>query len=208
MLFSIVVGIILHDRRLCDAAKRFGCLLPHRVCSAQTMRSGTAVRQAQGAESARDWCLWDRLPVPDREGQVECRSDSFICHTSIQDIHGGRKPRIFLTGGMQAVVGDPQYIRKRDIAERIGAGAAHSSRHVGDAIVQNPFNNVGGAGMSCRAGCFQTTALIDTHIDDDRTGFHQLQVIGRYQLRELRESERHRSQDPPDEVVPEYCDGH
>ena len=127
---------------------------------------------------ARASRLRDGLPLPDHERQVKCLSNCFIHDTSVHHIDCGGESRNFLARRKQAVVGDPQHIRERDIAERVSACSAHSPPHIGDAIVQDAVHNAGGTGMSCGARCFQTTAWIDANINDDCPGLHQLQVIG------------------------------
>src|SRR5262249_20660041 len=62
------------------------------------------------------------------------------------------------------------------VAERVGAGAPDGARHVGDAVMDDVFLDVGRVVVGRRAARFDASALVDGDVHDDGAGFHALEV--------------------------------
>ena len=95
------------------------------------------------------------------------------------------------------LVGKRDHVRQRDVIERIGRGARHAARHVGDTVMHDVVDDIGGVGVRGRPGSFTTPPLVYGNVDDDRARFHRLHHLGRHQFRRLRT----RNQDAADHQV-------
>ncbi len=98
-------------------------------------------------------------------------------------VEAGQQVFVLLAGAAPALVGEGQQERHCRIAEREGGGPGHGARHVGDAVVHDPFDLVDRILMRGGARGFEATALIDGDIDDGGAGFHGLQLFARDQFR-------------------------
>ena len=84
---------------------------------------------------------------------------------AIADIHAKRQFGEGLQSSVKALVGDGQHIRQCGVGEGVGGGASDDAGHVGHAIVDDAFFDVGGIGVSGGTTGFSATALIDADVD-------------------------------------------
>src|SRR4051812_27821782 len=90
---------------------------------------------------------------------------------------------VFGGGFFPAFGGDGAGVGERGIAEGEGAGAAYRSGHVGDAVVNDAVDDVGGVAVGGGAGGFDAAALVDGDVDDHAAVFHHFKVVARDQAR-------------------------
>src|SRR5690606_14158383 len=77
---------------------------------------------------------------------------------------------------------DFKHIGEGGVGQRQGGGASHCPRHIGHTVVNNTSDGVDGILVSGGAAGFETAPLVDGHVHQYRTGFHQGQHVPGHQF--------------------------
>ncbi len=93
------------------------------------------------------------------------------------DVEALGEAGVFFGGFVPAFVGDGEGVGGGGVAEGEGAGAADGSGHVGDAVVDDAVDDVGGVFVGGGAGGFEAAALVDGDVDDDAAVLHHFEVF-------------------------------
>ena len=91
---------------------------------------------------------------------------------SILGADAREKPGLTAASSGKSLVGDQFDVRVGDVGKSLGGGAGVSARHVGHAVVEDPFLDVDRVVVSRGAGSFGATPLIDGDVDEDAAGTH------------------------------------
>ena len=76
-----------------------------------------------------------------------------------------------------APISEVDHVGQRGVAQRVGARAADGPGHVRHAVVNDVVHHVGRVGVGRRAARGHAAALVDRHVDDHRSRFHELQIF-------------------------------
>ena len=109
------------------------------------------------------------------------------------DIQPGQQMLVVDQRLAPALVRQRQRERQRGIAQRLGGGARHGPRHVGDAVMHHAFLDIGRVGMAGRPAGLQAAALVDGDIHHHRALPHLLHHRPRHQLRRRGTRHQHRA---------------
>src|SRR4029078_12132678 len=89
-----------------------------------------------------------------------------VHHLPSPNVDGGRQSRELATCVVDAALGELQHPGERYIAEGERAGAADGAWHVGDAVVEDVFFDVGRVAVRRGAAGFDAASLVDGDVDD------------------------------------------
>lgn len=91
---------------------------------------------------------------------------------AVLDADAGQETRLALAGAGEALVGNQLHKRIGHVGQGLGGGAGVGPGHVGDAVVNHAFFDVGGLVVGGGAGGFRATALVDGDIHKDAPRAH------------------------------------
>ena len=112
---------------------------------------------------------------------------------AVPDIEPFRQMVVVAQRSLPALVGDCQRVRQCDIVERIGRGARHSARHVGDTIMDDIIDDIGRVLMGGRLRGFETATLVDGDIAQYRAGPHGAEHVAGHQFGRFGSGDQHRA---------------
>src|SRR5918992_1251035 len=99
-----------------------------------------------------------------------------VDHFPFNDVEPEPEGWIRLARRTPALSGQLKSVWQRSIGEGEGGGSGDPARHICHGVMQNAVDEVGRVLMGGGSDSLDTAALVDRHIDDDRSGLHELQV--------------------------------
>ena len=97
-------------------------------------------------------------------------------------VHALRQVRVFLGRPLDALVGELEAVAEGRVREREGRGPGHGSRHVGDAVVDDPVDLVDRVGVRRGLRRLEAAALVHRHVDRDGPLLHLGDQLSRHEL--------------------------
>lgn len=105
-------------------------------------------------------------------GGFEALGDGGVCDVALEGVHAGDKFGEEVGGFLEAVAGEGEGVAQGGVGEGEGGGAGDGAGHVGDAVVDDAIDDVGGVVVGGGFAGLDAAALIDGDIDDDAAGGH------------------------------------
>ena len=103
---------------------------------------------------------------------AEVVGDVLVGHVAEADVETEQEPGVILEGALVAFAGDFEGVGHGRIGESFCGGAGAASGHVGDAVVDDSIDDIGGIGVGGGTGGLEAASLVDGDVDDDRAGLH------------------------------------
>ena len=109
--------------------------------------------------------------------QVDGVGDGGVGEAAFDHVDALGEAGVILGGFLVGLIGDLEGIGECGVAEGDGAGSADGAGHVGDAVVEDAFDDIGGVFVGGGTAGFEAAALVDGNVDDDGAVFHIGQVL-------------------------------
>src|SRR5918994_2407830 len=108
--------------------------------------------------------------------QAEGLRDAGIDDFPFHNVKAKPQRSIGLARRTPAVLSKLKSVWQRSIGKSEGGGSGDAARHICHGIVQNAVDKVGGVLMGGGFDGLDAPALVHSHVDDDRTTLHELEV--------------------------------
>src|SRR5262249_3928164 len=107
-----------------------------------------------------------------------CFGDAGVDYLAFVDIDAAIEGGI-VENGLIAELGQLQAVGQSSVGQSASGSPGNRARDVGYAVVNNSFPNVGGSRVRGGMNGFYATTLVHTDVDDNRTGLHFADHVGR-----------------------------
>src|SRR3984957_20014297 len=148
-------------------------------------RHSAAVLAPQGPPDppsiGNGWISRPRSRDRGRELKPQTIRDGLVCHTLAVNVQPCSQVSVFNNFG-EAPFGKCQTKGQRCIVQRLARSKRNCSRHVRDAVVNDPVTIVCGVRVGCRMGCLEAATLVDRHVNQHRAGLHRFEHLTRDEL--------------------------
>ena len=107
------------------------------------------------------------------EGDSESVGDGWAGEIAFDAVDSAEEFWAFGYGCCDAIFGDESSPVVGDVVESLGGGSCVGAWHVGDAVVDDTFLDVGGVCVGGSAGGFSAAALVYSDVNEDAAGLHE-----------------------------------